>query len=248
MVIQMIEGQVLELVLITPNGTALEQAIKLEFFASNNKSKYEALLAGVRRAIDLSIADVQIYSDSQLVVNQITGEYAAKHERMAQYLSKAKALLSKFTTYNLQQINRDNNAHADALATLATAIASSAKRTIYVETLAKPSIFQEEERVLPVEQSKPSWMDPLIAYLDHDVVPEDQNEARRVKRQSLKYWLSPSKELYRKSFTGPYLFYVHPNKVQELLFELHEGICGSHVGGRSIAHRAISQGYWWPYM
>lgn len=37
-------------------------------------------------------------------------------------------------------------------------------------------------------------------------------------------------------------------KVQDVLFELHEGSCGSHVGDRSLAHRARSQNYWWPYM
>ena len=33
-----------------------------------------------------------------------------------------------------------------------------------------------------------------------------------------------------------------------LLEELHEGICRSHTGGRSLAHKAITQGYWWPNM
>ena len=39
-----------------------------------------------------------------------------------------------------------------------------------------------------------------------------------------------------------------PEKVQGILFEIHEGICESHVSERSLAHLAISQGYWWPYM
>ena len=39
---------------------------------------------------------------------------------------------------------------------------------------------------------------------------------------------------------------VHPELTKLLLEELHEGICGSHTGGRSLAHRAIIQGYWWP--
>ena len=63
---------------------ALEQDIKLEFSASNNESKYEALLTGLRRAIDVRITDIVIYLSSQPVVNQITGEYAAKNDRMAQ--------------------------------------------------------------------------------------------------------------------------------------------------------------------
>ena len=41
---------------------------------------------------------------------------------------------------------------------------------------------------------------------------------------------------------------VHPEMTETLLEELHEGICGSHTSGRSLAHRAITQGYWWPNM
>lgn len=116
-----------------------------------------------------------------------------------------------------------------------------------MEALASPSIFQEEEQALAIEQLEPSWIDPIISYLDKDDLSEDKNEARRVKHKSLKYWLSPVEELCRISFTGHYLHCVLPDKVQGILFEIHEGICGSHVGERSLTHRAISQGYWWPY-
>ena len=83
-------------------------------------------------------------------------------------------------------------------------------------------------------------MNPITSYLDKDELPEDKNEARRVKYKTLKYWLSPTKELYRRSFTGLYLHYIYPDKVQGILFKIHERICGSHIGGRSLAHRAIS--------
>ena len=69
-----------------------------------------------------------------------------------------------------------------------------------------------------------------------------------IKRKAPKYWVSEEGSLYRWSFTGPYLLCVHPEMVKSFLFEIHEGICRSHTGGRSLAHRAISQGYWWPYM
>ena len=54
--------------------------------------------------------------------------------------------------------------------------------------------------------------------------------------------------MYKRSFSGPYLLCIHPETSKLLLEELHEGICGSHTGGRSIAHTAITQGYWWPNM
>ncbi|RVW62616.1 hypothetical protein CK203_059538 [Vitis vinifera] len=51
-----------------------------------------------------------------------------------------------------------------------------------------------------------------------------------------------------RSFTGPYLRCLGHSEAQYVLAELHEGICGNHSGGRSLAHRAHSQGYYWPTM
>ena len=54
--------------------------------------------------------------------------------------------------------------------------------------------------------------------------------------------------MYKRSYSGPYLLCIHPEASELLLKELHEGICGSHTRGRSLSHRAITQGYWWPGM
>ena len=63
-----------------------------------------------------------------------------------------------------------------------------------------------------------------------------------------RYWLLADRKLYWKSFGGPYLLCLHPKKVNELLAELYDGVCGSHIGGRSLVHRAMTQGFWWPQM
>ncbi|RVW24127.1 Gypsy retrotransposon integrase-like protein 1 [Vitis vinifera] len=54
--------------------------------------------------------------------------------------------------------------------------------------------------------------------------------------------------LYKRSFTGPYLRCLRHLEAQYVLAELHERICGNHSGGQSLAHRAHSQGYYWPTM
>ena len=41
---------------------------------------------------------------------------------------------------------------------------------------------------------------------------------------------------------------MHPEALESLLEELHERLCGSHTGERSLSHRALIQGYWWPDM
>ena len=89
----------------------------------------------------------------------------------------------------------------------------------------------------------PSWMDSIIRFLKEDILPEKKIEADKIQRKATSYWLSEDHKLYKHPFSGPYLLYVHPELTESLLEELHEGICGSHTKGRSLAHKAISQGY-----
>ena len=51
--------------------------------------------------------------------------------------------------------------------------------------------------------------------------------------------------MYKCSFSRPYLLCIHPEVVELLPEELHEGICGSYTEGRSLSHKAFTQGYWW---
>ena len=121
------------------------------------------------------------------------------------------------------------------------------QRTIYIKTLDQPS-FQNHEVSICSISHRPSWMDPILSYLKDNKLPEDKKEAKIIKRKAPRYWVSKEGLMYKHSFTGSYLLCVHPEKVRDFLFEIHEGICGGHTGGRSLAHRAISQGYWWSYM
>jgi ribonuclease HI len=235
------------IVLVSPKGLVLEQAVRLKFSASNNEAKYEALMIGLQTARKLGANHLQVFCDSQLVANQISGEYQARDERMVAYLTLARSLLAKFESIHVAQIGREHNSHADILAKLAMALKSDIQRTICIETLDRPS-FQSQEVFVCSISNQPSWMDPILKYIKNNELPEDKKEANMIKRKAPKYWVSEEGSLYRRSFTEPYLLCVHPEMVKNFLFEIHEGICGSHMGGRSLAHRVISQGYWWPYM
>ena len=94
----------------------------------------------------------------------------------------------------------------------------------------------------------PSWMDPIIQFLSKDVLPEDKSEVEKIRRKASQFWLSKDQKLCKRSFSVQYLLCLRLETSELLLEELHEGICGSHTGGRSIAHKAITQGYWWPNM
>ena len=89
-------------------------------------------------------------------------------------------------------------------------------------------------------------MDSIVLYLREDILPEDKSETKKIRRKAPRFWLFENQKLYKHSFSRPYLLCVHPKATELLLEELYERICGSHTGGRSLSHRTITQGYWWP--
>ncbi|XP_075669851.1 uncharacterized protein LOC142639575 [Castanea sativa] len=91
-------------------------------------------------------------------------------------------------------------------------------------------------------------MDPMVLYLKENVLLGEKFEADKVRRKTPQFWLSEDQKLYKRSFSGPYLLCMHLETTELLLEELHEGICGIHTEGKSLSHRALTQGYWWPNM
>ena len=79
-------------------------------------------------------------------------------------------------------------------------------------------------------------MDSISLYLERDVLLEEKSEAEKVRRKAPRFWLSENRKLYKHSFSSPYLLCVHPEVSESLLEELHEGVCGSHTGGRSLSY------------
>ena len=136
----------------------------------------------------------------------------------------------------------------DSLATLATSSAQSLPRVILIEDLWQPTEVRGEMARVHQVKVGPSWMDPIILFLREDVLSEDKSKVNKVRRKAPRFWLSEDQKLYKRSFFGPYLLCIHPEALELLLEELHEGICGSHTGGKSLSHRVITQGYWWPNM
>ena len=83
-------------------------------------------------------------------------------------------------------------------------------------------------------------MDSISLFLEKDILPEEKSEAEKVRRKAHRFWLSKDGKLYKRSFSDSYLLCVHPETSKSLLEELHEGVCGSHTGGKSLSHRAIT--------
>lgn len=82
---------------------------------TNNEAEYSALIRGVELSIELKVTSLAIYADSQLVVNQINGDYKVKDDRMKALHSTVHGLLKKLDSWTCKHIPREKNTAADKL-------------------------------------------------------------------------------------------------------------------------------------
>ena len=188
---------------------------------------------------------VRLYSDSRLVVGQVNGNFETQDERMQGYLAKVQNARAQFKGFILKQIPRGQNSHADSLAMLATLLELSLPWVVIIEKMDISSLTRAPLVGVCNLHVGSSWIDPIVNFLKQKLLLEDKCEAEKVRRNALCYWLSEEKKLYKRFYSGPYLLCVHLEAMEPLLEDLHENIYRSHTGGGSLAHRALTQGYWW---
>ena len=97
---------------------------KFKFFSeylhdsTNNEAEYESLIYGIEMLIENKLFNANIFSDSQLVVNQVNGIYKIKNDRMKLLHQRATNLLSSLNDWKFDYIPREKNAIADRYADL----------------------------------------------------------------------------------------------------------------------------------
>jgi len=84
--------------------------------ATNNQAEYTALDEGLKKALELECAEINIYMDSELIVKQIKGEYRVKNQGLKPMFKDVTLKLSKFENYTISHVRRENNKQADKLA------------------------------------------------------------------------------------------------------------------------------------
>ncbi|VFQ83045.1 unnamed protein product [Cuscuta campestris] len=186
------------IVLITMENFQIYYAIRFQFRVSNNEAKYEALINGLRILGKLGVSRVQVYSDSRLVVGQITREFEAKEERMKRYRDLSLEILGRFE-FKLEHIPRAQNAEADVLSKLSAESLEYISKLATVEEMATPSLNRDE--MFWVSADPPEWLDRLAKYIEDGVAPEDPQEARLLRMRVPTYKIHDG-VLYKRSYNG----------------------------------------------
>ena len=163
---------------------------------------------------------------------------------MAKYVTLVKQRLGSFSTWKLEHIPRDCNEKAAALAVMAASLPIT--KTIFL-----PIYYQSDSSIATVlvsqvDETSPSCIDP-IAYISPGELPNEKDKVHKVRIQSARFSLING-QLFKRSLDEPYLKCPTVEQSQYVLGKLHEGICGNHPSGSTLAHRAHTQGYYWPTM
>ncbi|XP_065620118.1 uncharacterized protein LOC136063531 [Quercus suber] len=172
-------------------------------------------------------------------MGQINETYEAKEERMKKYLEKVLRLVKKFKKANFVQIPREEKVEADILAKKASAIGAMDEfdGVQYVPSIDLPKVQQIE--------NEENWITPIISYLKDRKLPKGKDEARRLRIRAARYVLI-DEVLYKGGFSQPYLRCLTPDEANYVLREVHEGACGNHSRVRSLIHKVVGAGYYWP--
>ena len=112
----------------------------------------------------------------------------------------------------MKHIPRGQNFYVDSLAMLATSLGSSLPQVIIVEDMDSSSLTRVSLIGVYSLHVGASWMNHIVTFLKQGSLPEDKCEVEKVRINAPRYWLSEEKKLYKSSYSGPYLFCVHPKQ------------------------------------
>ena len=147
--------------------------------------------------------------------------------------------MKKFKKADFILIPREENVEADILAKEASAneAVDGLDAVQYMPSIDLPEMLQIE--------GDGNWMIPIVSYLKDGRLPEEKDEARKLKVKSARYVLI-DEVLYKRGFSQPLLRCLALDEANYMLREVHEGACGNHSGARSLVHKVIRSGFYWP--
>jgi ribonuclease HI len=103
-------------VIISPSDMYIDLSIRLEFAYTNNQVEYESLLHGLEYLRDLGARDVDVFGDSNLIVQQIKGDIQCLDGVLNSYRDRCLDIIKLFDTFSIKHIPREENSRVNQLA------------------------------------------------------------------------------------------------------------------------------------
>ncbi|XP_070040710.1 uncharacterized protein [Nicotiana tomentosiformis] len=239
------KGVGIGVVLVSEMDQHYPVSAKLRFPCTNNMAKYEACILGLGLAIDMNVQELLVIRDSDLLLYQVSGEWATKNTKILPYMYYVQELMKRFTKIEFKHVPRIQNEFADALATLFSMIQHPDKNFIdhiLVGIHNQPAYCAHVEEEI---YGNPLYHD-IKEYLAKGEYPEHANHTQKCTLRRLSYHFSQRGGiLYKRTPYLGFLRFVDAKEASKLLEEIHAGTCRPHMNGFVLAKKILRAGYFW---
>jgi hypothetical protein len=166
-------------------------------------------------------------------------------EKVEKYLDIVRRMEASFEGFSVKNIPRGENDHADLLAK------SAAQRLplpseVFFETLKAPSVELVERAVLTISTvHSEDWRIEIVSFLQGNYPSDDKVYIKRMQARTRPYMIIEGK-LFKQGVCSPLLKCLSRAEGQELMKEIHVGMCRAHIGSRTLFGKVFRQGFYWP--
>jgi hypothetical protein len=117
------------------------------------------------------------------------------------------------------------------------------------EVLNEPSVQTQKSQLHKINAiiGIEDWRGPITRYITSGELPSDPHERTKLKRKACSFTLVEG-TLSKRGFITPFIKCLGPNETHEVLAEVHDGICGQHLGAKALTKKVLRAGYFWPTM
>ena len=185
--------------------------------------------------------------ENLLIISQVKGEFQAKEPQLQQYLAKVKELVREFEECTMECIAKEQNTRADLLSKLASTRIMTNNKSVIQEVVDEPSISVVSPLNVCSTEQEQGWQQSIMEYLTTRKLPEGEKEAKVMRRMASFYTIVAGK-LYHRGYSQPPLKCINGRRAQVVIEEMHEGICGNHVGSRALMAKILQASYFCPTM
>jgi ribonuclease HI len=232
-------------ILISQSKIKTCYAAKLEFNCTNNIAEYEALLLGLRKLKAMGIRRAILKTDSQVISSHVDKSSKARDPKLEMYLDMVRRMEASFEGFSIKNIPRGENEHANLLAKSA-AHGLPLPSEVFFETIKAPSVELMEGAVLTISPAhNEDWRTEIASFLQGNCLSDDEAYNKRMKARTRPYVIIEG-ELYKQGVCSPLLKCLSRTEGQELMKEIHAGLCGAHIGSRPLLGKVFRQGFYWP--
>jgi ribonuclease HI len=216
-------------VLVAPSKVRISYAVKWDFSCTNKIVEYEALLLGLRKLKAMGIRRAILKTDSQVISSHVDKSSKARDPKLENYLDAVWRLEASFEGFSVKKYPKGGNEHADLLAKSA-AQGLPLPSEVFFETIKAPSVELMERAMLTISPvHSEDWRTEIISFLQRNCLSDDEVYNKRMEARTRPYVIIEG-ELYKYGVCSPLLKCLSRTEGQELMKEIHAGLCGSCWG------------------